>query len=205
MTIKVSFKSSSILLRHLKGSWDIWHVFLFTWKGSLALWKKVHLSLVLSSNRTTTKHTKVLPKSLKKTWKQESPCSAFHSQTFSSLFWIPRIVLFCITTGETEQISPSCPAHCSWGAALWLHGGLVEGSPRDQGLPAAGPCQFRRAAKASRADHTGCRKHCHRKHHHSCNTQDSHAWGVAGVNRQLLFIPGPYLSTTFIIHKEGHT
>lgn len=101
--------------------------------------KKVHLSEVLSTSRTTTKHTS-LPKSLKNTWKQEAPCSAVHSQAFSSsLFWIPRIVFFCITTGETEQISLSCPAHCSWGAALWLRGGLVEGSPRDQGLPGCWP------------------------------------------------------------------
>lgn len=81
--------------------------------------------------------------------------------------------------------------------------GLWKAHPGTKVSRAAGPCQFSRwAAMASRADHTGCCKYCHRKHRHSCNTQDSHAWGVAGVNRQSLFIPRPYLSTTLLYIKK---
>lgn len=106
--------------------------------------KKVHLSEVLSTSRTTTKHTS-LPKSLKNTWKQEAPCSAVHSQTFSSsLFCIPRIGFFLHYNWWDRADVPELPCSLQLGSSpvtpWWACGGLTQG-PRSPRLlaPASSP------------------------------------------------------------------
>lgn len=171
--------------------------------------KKRHLKEVPRTSRTTMS-TPESAKSLQKKRRALSP-NLHHLTSSFPLFLIPGAVCCCcllvcsffwIEMGDAQQISLSCPAHCSWVAAPWLLGGLkrARAHPGPKVSLLLPVLQFsRQAARATRADHTGCCKHCHSRRRHSCNTLDSQAWGVAGINSH--FILRPYLNKTFT-HKE---